>query len=106
MCGVLLFLIGNGLVVWSLQFVPSGIASVYVVSVSIWAAVMDALVPGGSARLPLRIATGLAMGFFGSLLLVGATPAELLHADWRGPVALTIASLGWALGTVLGSLGR
>lgn len=101
MCGVLLFLIGNGLVVWSLQFVPSGIASVYVVSVSIWAAVMDALVPGGNARLSLRIAAGLAMGFFGSLLLVGATPAELLHADWRGPVALTIASLGWALGTVL-----
>ena len=34
LCGVLLFLVGNGLVVWSLQFVPSGIASVYVVSVS------------------------------------------------------------------------
>jgi len=101
LCGVLLFLLGNGLVVWSLQFVPSGITSVYVVSVSIWAAVLDAVVPGGTARISLRIAAGLAMGILGSLLLVGATPAELLHADWRGPVALLIGSAGWALGTVL-----
>jgi len=101
LCGVLLFLLGNGLVVWSLQFVPSGITSVYVVSVSIWAAVLDAVVPGGTARISRRIAAGLAMGILGSLLLVGATPAELLHADWRGPVALLIGSAGWALGTVL-----
>jgi drug/metabolite transporter (DMT)-like permease len=100
-CGVLFFLMGNGGVVWALQFVPSGIASIYVVMVGIWTAVLDALVPGGKARLTARIGAGLALGFAGSLLLVGATPAELLHADLRGPVSLTIASLAWALGTVL-----
>jgi drug/metabolite transporter (DMT)-like permease len=99
-CGVLFFLLGNGGVVWALQFVPSGIASIYVVMVAIWSAVVDALVPGGG-RLTLRITAGLALGFLGSLLLVGATPAELVRADLRGPIALTIASLAWALGTVL-----
>jgi drug/metabolite transporter (DMT)-like permease len=101
MCGVLFFLIGNGGVVWALQFVPSGIASIYVVMVGIWSALLDAIVPGGRGRLTAWIALGLAMGFVGSLLLVGATPAELIAADWRGPIALTLASLAWALGTVL-----
>lgn len=101
MCGVLFFLMGNGGVVWALQFVPSGIASIYVVMVGIWSALLDAVVPGGRARLTAWIALGLAMGFVGSLLLVGATPAELVAADWRGPIALTLASLAWALGTVL-----
>ena len=100
-CGVLLFLVGNGGVVWSLQFVPSGVASVYVVMVGIWAAVLDALVPGGTGRITLRVTIGLVMAFIGSPLLVGATPAELMGADWRGPIALLIASFGWALGTVL-----
>jgi drug/metabolite transporter (DMT)-like permease len=99
-CGVLFFLLGNGGVVWALQFVPSGIASIYVVMVAIWSAVVDAMVPGGG-RLTLRISAGLVLGFAGSLLLVGATPAELVRADLRGPIALTIASLAWALGTVL-----
>lgn len=101
MCGVLFFLIGNGGVVWALQFVPSGIASIYVVMVGIWSALLDAIVPGGRGRLTAWIALGLSMGFAGSLLLVGATPAELVAADWRGPIALTLASLAWALGTVL-----
>jgi drug/metabolite transporter (DMT)-like permease len=100
-CGVLFFLCGNGGVVWALQFVPSGIASIYVVMVGIWTAVLDAIVPGGRARLTAGIGFGLAMGFAGSLLLVGATPAELVRADLRGPVSLTLASLCWALGTVL-----
>ena len=100
-CGVLFFLVGNGGVVWALQFVPSGVASVYVVMVGIWAAVLDAIVPGGTGRITGRVGIGLVMASIGSPLLVGATPAELLGADWRGPIALLVASFGWALGTVL-----
>jgi drug/metabolite transporter (DMT)-like permease len=99
--GVLFFMLGNGLVVWAEQFVPSGIASVFVVTVTIWSALLDALIPGGASRLTWRVAAGLAIGFVGSLLLVGATPAELVSADLRGPLALTAASMSWALGTVI-----
>ncbi|HEY8551038.1 MAG TPA: EamA family transporter [Vicinamibacterales bacterium] len=99
-CGLLFFTVGNGLVVWAEQFVPSGVASVYVVTVTIWTAVLDALLPGGTNRITARIAVGLGVGFLGSLLLVGATPAELLAADLRGPLALTCAAIGWSFGTV------
>ncbi len=100
--GALFFLGGNGAVVWAEQFVPSGLASIYVVTVALWTAAFDALLPGGPARLSARVLIGLALGFLGSMLLVGVTPAELLHADLRGPVALVFGSASWAFGTVYG----
>jgi drug/metabolite transporter (DMT)-like permease len=36
------------------------------------------------------------------MLLVGVTPAELLHAELRGPIALILGSASWALATVYG----
>lgn len=98
--GAFYLLGGNGGVVWAEQFVPSGLASVYVVSVTIWAALFDLLIPGGNMKLTAMVVIGLLAGFLGSLLLVGVTPAELLAADWRGPIALTLASASWALGSV------
>jgi drug/metabolite transporter (DMT)-like permease len=99
--GALFFVGGNGGVVWAEQFVPSGLTAVYVVTVALWTAGFDALLPGGKTRLNGRVLTGLVMGFLGSMLLVGVTPDELLHAELRGPVALILASASWALGTVL-----
>ena len=43
---------------------------------------------------------GLVLGFLGTALLVGASPAEILKSDLRGPVALTFASASWSLGSV------
>ncbi len=99
--GALFFLGGNGGVVWAEQFVPSGLTAVYVVTVALWTAGFDAILPGGQTRLNGRVVTGLVFGFFGSMLLVGVTPAELLHAELRGPIALILGSASWALGTVL-----
>jgi drug/metabolite transporter (DMT)-like permease len=98
--GVMLLAGGNALVVWSEQYIGSGIASIFVVTVAMWTALFDALIPGGSGDLSWRIVAGLLLGFLGTLLLVGATPAQILAADKRGPIALTIASASWALGTV------
>ncbi len=98
--GVLLFAGGNAFVVWAEQFTPSGVASVFVVTVALWMAFFDATIPGGHGALGWRVVLGLALGFLGSALLVGATPAELVAADLRGPVALTLASTSWALGSV------
>src|SRR5438876_149563 len=55
----------------------------------------------GSTYLAIKIGvTELLLGFMGTLLLAGATPAEILAADKRGPIALTMASASWSLGTV------
>src|SRR5882762_320930 len=98
--GLLLLAGGNAFVVWSEQYVGSGIASIFVVTVAMWTALFDAIIPGGSSDLNWRIVAGLLLGFLGTLLLVGATPAEILAADKRGPLALTMASASWSLGTV------
>ena len=98
--GVLLLAGGNAFVVWSEQYIGSGIASIFVVTVAMWTALFDAVIPGGAGELNWRIIAGLLLGFLGTVLLVGATPAEVLAADKRGPIALTLASASWALGTV------
>ncbi len=98
--GVLLLAGGNAFVVWSEQYIGSGIASIFVVTVAMWTALFDAIIPGGKSVLNWRVVAGLALGFLGTLLLVGATPAEILAADKRGPLALTMASASWSLGTV------
>ena len=98
--GLLLLAGGNAFVVWSEQYVASGIASIFVVTVAMWTALFDAIIPGGSSELNWRVVAGLLLGFLGTLLLVGATPAEILAADKRGPLALTMASASWSLGTV------
>jgi len=97
--GLLLLAGGNAFVVWSEQYVASGIASIFVVTVAMWTALFDAVIPGGSS-LNWRIVAGLLLGFLGTLLLIGASPAEILAADKRGPIALTMASASWSLGTV------
>lgn len=98
--GVLLLAGGNGSVVWAEQFVDSGAASLFVVTVALWIAFFDAVLPGGATRPGWRVIFGLLLGFMGTALLVGATPAEIASADLRGPLALTGASASWALGSV------
>ncbi len=97
--GLFLLAGGNTLVVWAEQFTPSGVASLFVVTVALWMAVFDAAVPGGG-RLTWRVVAGLLVGLAGTALLVGESPHELLHADLRGPLALTGASASWAFGSV------
>jgi len=98
-----LFLLGGGntMVVWAEQFTPSGMASLFVVTVALWMALFDALLPGGAGRLTWRVVAGLALGLVGTAVLVEADPRALLSADLRGPIALTGASASWAFGSVL-----
>lgn len=98
--GLMLLAGGNAFVVWSEQYVASGIASIFVVTVAMWTALFDAIIPGGQSELNWKVMAGLFLGFLGTLLLIGATPAEIMAADKRGPIALTIASASWSLGTV------
>jgi drug/metabolite transporter (DMT)-like permease len=99
--GLFLLAGGNTLVVWAEQFTPSGAASLFVVTVALWMALFDAVVPGGSGRLSWQVISGLVLGLLGTAVLVEADPRALIHADLRGPVALTLASASWAFGSVL-----
>jgi drug/metabolite transporter (DMT)-like permease len=98
--GVLLLAGGNAFVVWAEQYTPSGVASVFVVTVALWMAFFDTVIPGGSGAMGWRVVIGLLAGFLGTALLVGASPREILAADLRGPIALTCASASWSLGSI------
>jgi drug/metabolite transporter (DMT)-like permease len=98
--GVFLLAGGNAFVVWAEQYTPSGVASIFVVTVALWMAFFDTIIPGGSGDLSWRVVAGLLLGFVGTTLLVGTSPREILHADLRGPIALTCASASWSIGSV------
>jgi drug/metabolite transporter (DMT)-like permease len=98
--GVLLLLSGNAVLVWAEQFIESGTASVFLAAVPLWVAFFDAMIPGGATVFTWRVAVGLGLGFLGSALLAGVSPGQLLSTDLKGPVALTLASASWALGTI------
>lgn len=101
--GLLLVGVGNLSVVWAEQWVPSGTAALLVATAPFWAAILDAIRPGGE-RIQLRRSIGLAIGFAGVALLV--TPGGAGHAfDSRfvvGAVVIQIGAIAWQGGSVFG----
>jgi drug/metabolite transporter (DMT)-like permease len=98
--GVLLLLGGNGLVVWSEQRVPSGMAALLVGTVPCFMVLLDWLWAKGQ-RPTGRVVAGLALGLLGLTWLVG--PDSVMgggRADLWGAAALVLASLSWAFGSI------
>jgi drug/metabolite transporter (DMT)-like permease len=98
--GVLLLLGGNGLLVWSEQRIPSGVAALLVGTVPCFMVLLDWLRPGGLRPTRLVVA-GLLLGLLGLVWLVG--PDTLMgggRADFVGATVVVIGSFSWALGSI------
>lgn len=98
--GVLLLLGGNGLVVWSEQRIPSGMAALLVGTVPCFMVLLDWLRPNGQ-RPAGRVIAGLVLGLLGLVWLVG--PDSVMgggRADLFGAAALVLASFSWAFGSI------
>jgi len=98
--GVLLLLGGNGLVVWAEYRVPSGIAALIIGIEPCIVVLLDWLRPSG-VRPTGRVVAGLVLGLAGLVWLVG--PDAILgggRVDFFGAVALVLASLSWAVGSI------
>jgi drug/metabolite transporter (DMT)-like permease len=98
--GVLLLLGGNGLLVWSEQRVPSGVAALLVGTVPCFMALIDWLRPGG-LRPTGHVVAGLLLGLVGLVWLIG--PDALMgggRADFIGATAVVLGSFSWALGSI------
>jgi drug/metabolite transporter (DMT)-like permease len=98
--GGLMLLGGNGGVVWSEQYVPSGIAALLIAMTPVWMVLLAWLSPGG-ARPPYGVLAGVVTGFLGMLFLVD--PARLgggerIHLG--AAAALVLASLAWSVGSL------
>src|SRR5438067_9091385 len=91
--GILLLAGGNGGVVFSEQWVASGLASVGIAAVPLW----TALFAGLWGRWPTRIEwLGLGLGFIGVMLL---NLGQGVWANPLGAIALLLAPICWALGS-------
>jgi drug/metabolite transporter (DMT)-like permease len=98
--GILLLVIANGCVVWAEQWVPSGLAALIVATLPFWVSGIEAIWPSGNRLNVLKI-LGIAIGFFGLLILLGPElKASLDPAYLKGVLALLFAPLSWALGSV------
>ena len=96
--GGLLLGIGNGFVSLGEKTVPSGIAAILIAMMPLWFALLGWLYL--RQRLPRSVVGAIALGFFGTALLVWPAGAGANSFDAAGIVILLLAPLGWAHGSI------
>jgi drug/metabolite transporter (DMT)-like permease len=99
--GLLLLGVGNGLVVWAEQWVPSGPAALLVATSPFWVMGVERTLREGE-RLSGRAVLGLLVGFTGLALLVAPNlyGANLGGGYLWGMLALQGACAAWSIGSV------
>lgn len=98
--GIFLLLGGNGLVVWSELFIPSGITALLIGVTPLFMVLTEWAWPGGIRPSPLTI-FALVLGFGGSIWLAApwqSTAQGGLHPG--GIVAILIACVSWSIGSI------
>jgi drug/metabolite transporter (DMT)-like permease len=100
--GVIIIGTGTGCLVYAEQWMPSGLASVFITVSPFWMVGMEALIPGG-ARLHGPTIAGMFVGLAGTTLLVAP---EVIEEGFSGPLLrgfllLQLGCAGWALGSIL-----
>jgi drug/metabolite transporter (DMT)-like permease len=97
--GVLLLFGGNGFVVLSELYIPSGIAAVMIATVPIWMALLDSLVTG--TRPSALASGGIVAGFIGVAILIAPVSGGPAVDPFGIGLAL-VATLTWAVGSIYG----
>jgi len=98
--GIALLVTANGLVVWSEQWVPSGLAALIVSTLPFWMAFFEGLLPGGD-RLTAKKISGILMGFCGVLILFWPDLKGSLDTRYlKGILVLFLAPCSWAAGSI------
>jgi drug/metabolite transporter (DMT)-like permease len=97
--GLLLWGLGNGLVVWAEQRVASGLAALVIGSIPLWTALLDSLI---ERELPQRgELSWLLVGFVGVALLAAPLLQSGVRADALSLAALVASTITWSLGVIL-----
>lgn len=102
--GILMLGVGNGLVIWVEQFIPSGLVAILVSSAAMWFVILDK--PKWKENLGnTSTVLGLIIGFIGVILLFGEQMMQTFQRDENsmqviGIVLLLLAPIGWAAGSL------
>ena len=97
--GCCLLVGGNGLVVWSEQYVASGLAALTVATTPLWIAIFGALLPRGE-RLPATGWAGVLLGLIGLGVLLWPKLSAGAGSELQGEAALLAATLCWTSGSL------
>lgn len=104
--GALLLAIGNGGVVIAEQYISSSLTALLIATVP-FLIVLLSWAFMGAGRPKLKVALGLVIGFAGVTLLVLGQPVvdagDGSHGRVFGLVAVIVATVGWAIGSLYGS---
>jgi drug/metabolite transporter (DMT)-like permease len=100
--GVIIIGTGTGCLVFAEQWVPSGLAAVFVTVSPFWMIGIEALIPGGD-RLHGPTIVAMLVGLVGTILLVAP---EAMQEGFGGPLLrgfllLQLGCAGWSLGSIL-----
>ncbi len=97
---------GNALVVIGERFVSSGIAALLVTTLPFWIVGIESFLPTGPKVNPIII-SGLFLGLIGVALIFWNDLTEILNSDYiYGIIALLLAVMGWAFGTIYSKYKR
>ena len=92
--------IGNGMLNFAEQWVPSGVASLFITTIPFWIVGMESALPTGP-KINLRILTGLTLGLIGVVLILGHNWQHLINNTYiKGMIGLLVLVLSWAFGSV------
>ncbi len=102
--GVLLLFVGNGIVIWVEQFMPSAMVAITLSSSPLWFILLDKSKWGENFRSKSTIA-GLIIGFAGIILLFGENVNTAFStggnkAELWGLILLCIGSIAWSAGSL------
>ena len=99
--GLLVLGVGNAALAVAEQWIPSGLAALFITAGPFWMVGFEALVPGGASLHGPSIA-GMVLGLAGVVFLVG--PAGLTGnsgSTLAGFLILQLGCAGWSLGSIL-----
>lgn len=103
--GIFLLVGGNGGVVWAEQFIASSFAALIVATVPLWM-VTIAMFLRGREKPNAYTTTGILIGFAGVVTLIRSAATDTGAFDLFGVVALLLASLSWAIGSLYGRTAK
>lgn len=101
--GILMLGCGNSAVLWSELYLSTGLASLLVAGIPLYAALIEVFMPNGEG-LPARGWIGVAIGFLGLAFLVSPGLRSSFHGDSRQIIAMGIILAGsfcWTAGSVI-----
>ncbi|HEX4425314.1 MAG TPA: EamA family transporter [Terriglobales bacterium] len=98
--GTVMFLIDYGSLFWAEQRVPSGVSAVILATIPVFITVLE-IIFLRTQRLTPQLGIGLLVGMVGvAVLMLRSVSLGEAPVDRGGAIALTVAALGWSVGTI------